>query len=352
MRALLGPEMEEYLDEEAEDVQAAVERASSSGAASGSRVVRDGRGEVEGGGTEEQMGVTVGRKGDWVAIGGVTGYNGPSRKGKEREVFATLEDEVKACFHNLRGQSSTPRCPLYLPPFPHQLTTSPLVPCSSFPETLLSTHSLPLTSIASISLLLSSMDLFPAVNAIYKTFFGSSPPTRACVAVPLPKGERVRLEAVAFAGDEKDRNALHVQSLSYWAPANIGPYSQVVIVRTLASTTVLYLGGPQLTRYLVFDVLAQVGERISLAGQIPLIPHTLALPSPASFSTEVALSLKHVRSIVRALKDGPGSGWESEFVEGCIGWVADFESGLAGARAGWKAGFEGLVSGSCSSASL
>jgi diphthine-ammonia ligase len=96
---------------------------------------------------------------------------------------------------------------------------------------LQSTQSLPLTSIASISLFLSSMDLFPAVNAVYKTFFGVNPPTRACVAVPLPIGERVRLEAVAFAGDEKDRKALHVQSLSYWAPANIGPYSQSIIVR-------------------------------------------------------------------------------------------------------------------------
>lgn len=27
------------------------------------------------------------------------------------------------------------------------------------------------------------------------------------------------------------RQAMHVQSLSYWAPANIGPYSQLVDVR-------------------------------------------------------------------------------------------------------------------------
>ena len=102
MRALLGPEMEEYLDEEAEQIQSAVEKAYPSGHASGSRVIRDQSGELE----AEQMDATVGRKGDWVAVGSVTGYNGPSRKGKEREVFATLEDEVRACFHNLRGQSS------------------------------------------------------------------------------------------------------------------------------------------------------------------------------------------------------------------------------------------------------
>ena len=30
------------------------------------------------------------------------------------------------------------------------------------------------------------------------------------------------------------RSALHVQSLSYWAPANIGPYSQAITVRRLS----------------------------------------------------------------------------------------------------------------------
>lgn len=29
------------------------------------------------------------------------------------------------------------------------------------------------------------------------------------------------------------RRALHVQGVSYWAPANIGPYSQAIQVRTL-----------------------------------------------------------------------------------------------------------------------
>lgn len=90
--------------------------------------------------------------------------------------------------------------------------------------------------------------------------------------------------------------------------------------------------------------VVQVGERISLAGQIALIPQTLALPSPSSFPTEAALSLKHVRSIVKALKEGTGGGWESEFVEGCIGWVLDFERDLEGARKAWSAAFEGIVS--------
>lgn len=81
------------------------------------------------------------------------------------------------------------------------------------------------------------MSLFQPANEAYKTYFGSSPPSRATVAVPLPVGQRIRIEVVVFddqpiAGDKRigGRQALHVQGLSYWAPANIGPYSQAVIV--------------------------------------------------------------------------------------------------------------------------
>jgi diphthine-ammonia ligase len=75
------------------------------------------------------------------------------------------------------------------------------------------------------------MDLFTRVNAAYSTFFGSSPPARACVAVDLPHPIHIRLDVVAFAEHNRsDRQALHVQGLSYWAPANIGPYSQAIKV--------------------------------------------------------------------------------------------------------------------------
>jgi hypothetical protein len=75
------------------------------------------------------------------------------------------------------------------------------------------------------------MDLFARVNQVYGSFFGTSPPARACVGVDLPEGIHVRLECTAYAEQSPlDRQALHVQGLSYWAPANIGPYSQAIIV--------------------------------------------------------------------------------------------------------------------------
>ena len=84
--------------------------------------------------------------------------------------------------------------------------------------------------LAHINLHLADMNEFAAVNAVYNTFFGPSPPTRACVSAILPRGTRLQLDAMAARGDSGDRTALHVRSLSYWAPANIGPYSQAVRV--------------------------------------------------------------------------------------------------------------------------
>lgn len=86
---------------------------------------------------------------------------------------------------------------------------------------------------------------FTSANAAYASFFGASPPARACVGVG---GTGIRLDCIAWDGELSEtqenvvvtrgmkgetgtRKALHVQSLSYWAPANIGPYSQAISVR-------------------------------------------------------------------------------------------------------------------------
>src|SRR5258707_14578969 len=88
-----------------------------------------------------------------------------------------------------------------------------------------------LSNCAIINVFISSIDIFHDVNTIYSTFFGVSPPARACVGVDLPEGVRIVLECLAFAErTPSDRQALHVQGLSYWAPANIGPYSQAITV--------------------------------------------------------------------------------------------------------------------------
>lgn len=81
----------------------------------------------------------------------------------------------------------------------------------------------------------------------------------------------------------------------------------------------------------------QVGHRLTIAGQIGLIPPTLTLPSPRSFIEEAVLSLQHVRRIIAVLRSSStaGGGWEG-WVEDVICWYK--RSGDLGlARSLWKA---------------
>lgn len=97
----------------------------------------------------------------------------------------------------------------------------------------LAQYDLSIADLTFVNIFISDMSTFPEVNQAYKSFFGTSPPARACVAVDLPPGVRIKLDCLAYSDESNERRALHVQSLSYWAPANIGPYSQAVIVSLL-----------------------------------------------------------------------------------------------------------------------
>ncbi|KAG8960738.1 hypothetical protein FRC03_006175 [Tulasnella sp. 419] len=187
----------------------------------------------------------------------------------------SLEDEIRSCFELVREQ--------------------------------LAKHGLELHHISHINLFISSMDLFASVNAVYTTMFGTSPPTRACVAVDLPSPIRVRMDCIAFVENEpNERQALHVQSVSYWAPANIGPYSQAI----------------------------SVGNQVFVSGQIGLIPSTMQLPHPQSAALESALALQHVDRIVAAIKTSPGGGWPG-IPQCAIVWLASTGI-LPIAKAAWS----------------
>lgn len=161
---------------------------------------------------------------------------------------------------------------------------------------------------------MSSIDLFARVNAIYSTFFGTSPPARACVAIDLPQPIQVRLDCIAFSDQTlAARQALHVQGLSYWAPANIGPYSQAITVScSIYEYNIL----------LILCSSSQTDERIFISGQIGLLPSQLTLPSPPSLGLETALASQHVSRITRALKTNSGGGWDGQ-TQGILYWLAD-----------------------------
>ncbi|KAI9736927.1 MAG: hypothetical protein M1818_005978 [Claussenomyces sp. TS43310] len=125
------------------------------------------------------------------------------------------------------------------------------------------------SDLVSTIILLRSMADFVMVNKIYGALFKEpNPPARVTIACGdvLPDNCNVLIhwELNTEADDQSLRRGLHVQSRSYWAPANIGPYSQahaIPLVRTKVAEK------PTISA-------------VHLAGQIPLIPASMSLPTP------------------------------------------------------------------------
>ncbi|KAL9605152.1 MAG: hypothetical protein Q9219_000086 [cf. Caloplaca sp. 3 TL-2023] len=154
--------------------------------------------------------------------------------------------------------------------------------------------------IISTTILLRSMDDFPVVNQSYAELFSSrpNPPARVTVACgdSLPRGVNVMISVIVSLQTDIECHRLHVQSRSYWAPANIGPYSQATTLR-------LDNEG--------------VGALVYIAGQIPLIPESMdvvtraslpeniaGIPGLTEFRLQSALSLQHLWRIGKTMKVG------------------------------------------------
>ncbi|TVY24297.1 Diphthine--ammonia ligase [Lachnellula hyalina] len=150
----------------------------------------------------------------------------------------------------------------------------------------LKTSSLQPSDIVSTVIILRSMADFAAVNKIYGTLFTTpNPPARVTISsgslIPPSTHLTIHLTLHRPSPQEPARKALHVQSRSYWAPANIGPYSQAISIPSPNSNSNSTIW------------------TVSVAGQIPLIPHTMALPpstdtNTSSFALQAVLSLQHL----------------------------------------------------------
>ncbi|KIW83065.1 hypothetical protein Z517_02308 [Fonsecaea pedrosoi CBS 271.37] len=163
------------------------------------------------------------------------------------------------------------------------------------------------SNIVSAVLLLKDMSNFGAINPIYASIFRSgepNPPARVTIACPLPGNTQVSLNVLLDLGPRDERRGLHVQSRSYWAPANIGPYSQAICVPVDRE------GESELN---VHD--AELVEMVHMAGQIPLVPHTMDL-SHAGFPEQAVLSLQHLWRVgqERGVDIWP---WGIAFLENC-----------------------------------
>lgn len=204
----------------------------------------------------------------------------------------------------------TPDATSLTPSIQHTLTTthiSNLVSSTPFPtlaaelSNILTTLTTliaprPLTDLTQTTLLLRTMTSFAPLNAAYAPHFTLPlPPARVCVAVPgLPENRNIMLSATLPA-PTPHRLGLHVQSRSYWAPANIGPYSQAV----------------------------RSGGWWEVAGQIPLVPRSMEVVREVREGA--VLALQHLDRI-----------WEAVGAVGCAGvaWVVG-EEAVAGVLGAW-----------------
>lgn len=157
-------------------------------------------------------------------------------------------------------------------------------------KSLLSTHGLEPSQITSVIIILRDMADFPKINDEYGQLFNKpNPPSRITISSGdlLPQDRNIVMYVtVPVANAQVARNGLHVQSRSYWAPANIGPYSQAI------ETSVTTDGNPTSLR------------SVLIAGQIPLIPASMLLPSASEtlLQEQIVLSLQHLWRIGSEMK--------------------------------------------------
>jgi diphthine-ammonia ligase len=145
------------------------------------------------------------------------------------------------------------------------------------------------SDIAYTTIILREMHDFVDVNDAYRTYFVEPNPaarlTIACAGI-LPASSLLMMSVTAANGP---REGLHVQSRSYWAPANIGPYSQAIRF-------------PQHTQSAVLDAT------VFVSGQIALVPASTDLYHPSGVSPlvgflhEAVLSLQHLMRIGKTMK--------------------------------------------------
>ncbi|XP_051579168.1 diphthine--ammonia ligase isoform X1 [Myxocyprinus asiaticus] len=130
-----------------------------------------------------------------------------------------------------------------------------------------------------VHLYVSDMKNFSQINSVYSRYFKHNPPARVCVEVSLPVGQLLRMDVLLhdwmLVSEEEpfpQKQTLHVQSLSHWAPANIGPYGQAV----------------------------RVDDAVFCAGQIALVPCRMQLVS-GSVALQSCLCFTHVERVLAAV---------------------------------------------------
>ncbi|KYQ89711.1 endoribonuclease L-PSP domain-containing protein [Tieghemostelium lacteum] len=148
----------------------------------------------------------------------------------------------------------------------------------------LNEYKVTLENVLYVFLYINDMSQFSNVNQSYCKHFQSNPASRACIQLSANCNEII----IEFIGavDRVQKKCLHVQSISNWAPACIGPYSQAT--QCLKDSTT--------DQSLTF-----------IAGQIAMVPCDLSLTKSISsdiysqFETELHQVLLNLYNLMDAL---------------------------------------------------
>ena len=123
------------------------------------------------------------------------------------------------------------------------------------------------------TILLRSMVDFASVNEVYEQLFMKpNPPARVTVACGKSMPDEVSVMVSFVVSAIAAQDGLHVQSRSYWAPANIGPYSQAISVPSNNED----------------------GSIVYVAGQIPLVPASMEVLKDFEDSDQETISGKEI----------------------------------------------------------
>ncbi|KAM9924937.1 hypothetical protein OXX80_011057 [Metschnikowia pulcherrima] len=142
-------------------------------------------------------------------------------------------------------------------------------------------HNLSLQHIQHMTVLVQEMTDFSRLNSIYESVFQGFylPPSRVCVETTLPVSCKLQISCVALQA-ENFKSGIHIRSRSYWAPQNIGPYSQAIVDTS--------------------DTL----KVATLSGQIPLTPRSMVIDETMTHASQAILSLQHLHRVKSLISVG------------------------------------------------
>ncbi|KAI1162217.1 hypothetical protein F5B18DRAFT_405063 [Nemania serpens] len=167
-------------------------------------------------------------------------------------------------------------------------------------------HALPANAITNSVIVLRHMSDFPLVNEHYGSLFHEpNPPSRVTISCGdelLPRDAAIAVYlTVHLRLPSHERRGLHVQSRSYWAPANIGPYSQAIAFPLspppAAEAATGAEGEDEDEDEHQHSHMSSSPVAVSIAGQIPLLPASMALPlssMPHHLELQITLALQHL----------------------------------------------------------